>query len=107
LILNGPGDYRSLRAGVKAAGEADTTRFRVVFGPLGGYLCLMRRLLAWLLMVLCLLTCGVGQAAAGRVVKVLPQFLDLKGRNTLSPSLYERDAYQAVLRRHPEQRSGM
>jgi hypothetical protein len=47
------------------------------------------------------------QAATGRVIKVLPQFLDLKGRNSLSPSLYERDAYQAVLRDHTNQCSGM
>lgn len=46
-------------------------------------------------------------AATGRVVKVLPHYLDLKGRHTLSPSLYDRDAYQAQLRQHPEQRSGM
>ncbi len=46
-------------------------------------------------------------AATGRVVKVLPHYLDLKGRHSLSPSLYDRDAYQAQLRRHPEQRSGL
>lgn len=46
-------------------------------------------------------------AATGRVVKVLPEYLDLKGRTSLSPSLYERDAYQAALRDHPERRSGM
>lgn len=46
-------------------------------------------------------------AATGRVVKVLPHYLDLKGRHALSPSLYDRDAYQAQLRRHPEQRSGL
>ena len=46
-------------------------------------------------------------AATGRVIKVLPHFLDLKGRHALSPSLYDRDAYQAQLRQHPEQRSGM
>ena len=46
-------------------------------------------------------------AATGRLVKVLPEFLDLKGRNSLSPSLYERDVYQAALRQHPERRSGM
>ena|SRR5258708_7995433 len=44
-------------------------------------------------------------AASGRVIKVLPHYLDLKGLHTLSPSLYERDAYQAFLRLHPEQRS--
>lgn len=46
-------------------------------------------------------------AATGRVIKVLPHFLDLQGRYTLSPSLFERDAYQAKLRRHPELRSGL
>ena len=46
-------------------------------------------------------------AATGRVIKVLPTFLDLQGKHALSPSLYERDAYQAFLRKHPEQRSGM
>jgi hypothetical protein len=46
-------------------------------------------------------------AATGRVVKVLPHFLDLKGRHSLSPSLYDRDAYQAQLRLHPEQRSAL
>jgi hypothetical protein len=47
------------------------------------------------------------EAATGRVIKVLPFFVDAKGRHALSPSLYERDAYQAVLRLNPEKRSGM
>jgi hypothetical protein len=46
-------------------------------------------------------------AATGKVVKVLPHFLDLKGRHSLSPSLYDRDAYQAQLRQNPEQRSAL
>src|SRR5207253_11326723 len=46
-------------------------------------------------------------AATGRVMKVLPHFLDAKGRHTLSPSLYERDAYQAMLRQYPTNRSGI
>lgn len=46
-------------------------------------------------------------AATGKVVKVLPHFLDLKGRHTLSPSLYDRDAYQAQLRKNPDQCSGV
>ena len=46
-------------------------------------------------------------AATGRVAKVLPHFLDLKGRHSLSPSLYDRDAYQSQLRQHPEQRSAL
>src|SRR2546423_2524757 len=46
-------------------------------------------------------------AATGRVIKVLPHFVDDQGRHTLAPSLYERDAYQAFLREHPDKRSGM
>ena len=42
-----------------------------------------------------------------RLLKVLPHFLDLKGRSALSPSLYERDAYQAKLRQNPALRSGL
>lgn len=54
-----------------------------------------------------LLLAGPAQAAKGRIIKVLPEFLDREGRTSLSPSLYERDAYQAVLRTHPERRSGL
>jgi len=54
-----------------------------------------------------LLTTLAAGAASGRVVKVLPHYLDLAGRNSVSPSLYDRDAYQAELRAHPEKRSGM
>jgi len=39
-------------------------------------------------------------AATGRVVKVIPLFLDLKGHDAKSPSLFDRDAYQAWLRQH-------
>jgi hypothetical protein len=47
-------------------------------------------------------------AAAGpRIVKVLPQFLDAQGRVAAAPSLYERDAYQAELRRDAALRSGV
>ncbi|TAK99089.1 MAG: hypothetical protein EPO07_11175 [Verrucomicrobia bacterium] len=46
-------------------------------------------------------------AATGRVVKVLPLFLDQQGRHALSPSLFDRDAYQAQLRKNPEQRTAM
>jgi hypothetical protein len=42
-----------------------------------------------------------------RVIKVLPHFLDQDGRHSLYPSLYERDAYQAFLRAHPAQQSGI
>lgn len=46
-------------------------------------------------------------AAKSSLIKVLPEFLDLKGRNSLAPSLYERDVYQVSLREHPERRSGI
>jgi hypothetical protein len=67
----------------------------------------MRRLSIWLALVGWLAVVCSGQAATGRVIKVLPQFLDLKGKNSLSPSLYERDIYQAMLRDHTNLCSGM
>ena len=67
----------------------------------------MQRATPWILLGLLLATATPGVAATGSVVKVLPECLDLKGRNSLAPSLYERDAYQAMLREHPERRSGM
>ncbi len=48
-----------------------------------------------------------GCSTAPRVVKVLPHFTDAEGRVALSPSLYERDAYQAKLRTHPAERGGL
>jgi hypothetical protein len=53
----------------------------------------------------CLSLCA--HAATGRVLKVLPHFLDLQGRHATSPSLFDRDAYQAYLRLHPDQRSAV
>lgn len=47
------------------------------------------------------------RAGTGRVLKVLPEFLDTKGQTSQSPSLYERDAYQAILREHSDRRSGI
>jgi hypothetical protein len=45
--------------------------------------------------------------APAKVLKVIPLYLDEEGRHALSPSLYERDAYQATLAKHPEQRAGV
>ena len=58
----------------------------------------MRALL--ILLALIGLTAGAraADAATGRVFKVLPLLLDLQGRAALSPSLFDRDAYQARLR---------
>jgi len=60
----------------------------------------------FILILLLASACSVS-AASGKIIKVLPQFIDLKGRTALSPSLYDRDAYQIQLRQHPEQRSGI
>jgi hypothetical protein len=46
-------------------------------------------------------------AGEGRVIKVLPQLLDSQGRHALSPSLYERDAYQFILRKTPTKQAGL
>jgi len=45
--------------------------------------------------------------ARGRVIKVLPFFLDQKGRNATSASLFDRDAYQAYLRLHTNEVSAV
>lgn len=62
-----------------------------------------------LLAVILFLGCSwlPAHAASARVIKVLPHFLDREGRHTLSPSLYERDAYQFRLRQHAQLRSGL
>ena len=57
------------------------------------------------LLVVALTSCAT--AATSHVYKVLPQLLDLKGRHALTPSLYDRDAYQASQRQHPEAVSGV
>jgi hypothetical protein len=72
-----------------------------------GYLFFMRRVLFWLALYSWLAAGLSAQAATGRIMKVLPFFLDVKGRQALSPSLYERDSYQAQLRLHPEHCSGI
>lgn len=63
----------------------------------------MRRLLVLFCAVL--LLSPAARAAEGRIMKVLPQFLDKEGRASLTPSLYDRDAYQFVLRNNPGKRS--
>ncbi len=67
----------------------------------------MRQLLIWLPLLLSLAAVAPAEAATGRVIKVLPHFLDTNRLHTLSPSLYERDAYQFYLRQHPDKRSTM
>jgi hypothetical protein len=49
----------------------------------------------------------VSGAADFQVMKVLPHLLDQAGRHMVSPSLFERDAYQDWLRSNPDQQSGI
>lgn len=57
------------------------------------------------LLILLALVTGLGaargaDAVTGRVVKVLPFLVDRQGRIARSPSLFDRDAYQAFLQEH-------
>ena len=54
-----------------------------------------------------LLCAAIANAQSERIIKVLPHFLDAKGRASLSPSLLDRDAYQAELRTSKTNRSGL
>jgi len=74
---------------------------------LAGYLWFMRRFLYWLSLICCFASAAPLPAASGSVIKVLPHFLDSKGRHTITPNLFERDSYQVYLRKNPKLRSGM
>jgi len=67
----------------------------------------MRRLLMILLLLGSLPAAFASDAVTGRVFKVLPLFLDLKGHDALSPSLYDRDAYQVYLHQHTNEVSAI
>ena len=67
----------------------------------------MRPIQILLVMLGLIVAAPLASAQSGRVLKVLPEYMDLKGRTSLSPSLYERDAYQAILRREPKKCSGL
>jgi hypothetical protein len=93
------------------AGEAEPwasqIKLRACLEQFRSYRSIVRRVIQLVVPLFLLLTPLALQAASGRVVKVLPHFLDLEGRHSVSPSLYDRDAYQAELRAHPEKRSGI
>lgn len=72
---------------------------------LRGYRPAMRRRIGML--VLLAASAVLAHAASGKVLKVLPHFLDRQGRHALSPSLFERDAYQAHLRKNPAEVSAL
>jgi hypothetical protein len=65
----------------------------------------------WLLMILLLpgslAAAGAAVALSGHIVKVLPLFINLKGQDAISPSLYDRDAYQVYLRSHTNEISAI
>jgi hypothetical protein len=67
----------------------------------------MRRLLMILILLGSLSAVFASDAISGSVVKVLPLFLDQKGRDAISPSLFDRDAYQAYLRLHTNEISAV
>ncbi|MEI9865200.1 MAG: hypothetical protein WDN00_11755 [Limisphaerales bacterium] len=60
-----------------------------------------------LLLLGSLVAVSASDAMTGHIVKVLPLFLNLKGRDAVSPSLYDRDAYQAYLRIHTNEVSAI
>ncbi|MGA3283272.1 MAG: hypothetical protein ABSD57_02280 [Verrucomicrobiota bacterium] len=66
----------------------------------------MRRFLM-ILLLLTVLPAFADGIEKGRIVKMLPLLLDLKGHDAISPSLYDRDAYQAYLRQHTNEISGI
>ena len=67
----------------------------------------MRRFLMILILLGPLSAAFAAGAVTGSVVKVLPLFLDLKGRDAVSPSLFDRDAYQYYLRQHTNEVSAV
>ena len=60
-------------------------------------------------LVLAFLLMGIAtvHAAEVKILKVLPLYLDLEGRHAISPSLFDRDAYQSQLKRNPALRTAL
>jgi hypothetical protein len=67
----------------------------------------MRRFFGTLFLLGLVATAFASDTVTGRVLKVLPLFLDARGRDAVSPSLYDRDAYQVYLRGHTNEISAM
>ena len=67
----------------------------------------LRRAIGWGIFLLLVLGGFSLHAAEAHILKVLPQYMDKKGRTALSPSLFDRDAYQSKLRRNPELASSL
>lgn len=67
----------------------------------------MRRFFATLFLLGSFAAAFASDPVTGRVIKVLPLFLDARGRDAVSPSLFDRDAYQVYLREHTNEISAM
>src|ERR1019366_10791948 len=67
----------------------------------------MRALLIFLASLALVPAAHAADAVTGKIVKVLPFFLDQQGRDATSPSLFDRDAYQAHLREHTNEVSAI
>jgi hypothetical protein len=67
----------------------------------------MRRFFGTLFLLGLVATAFASDTVTGRVVKVLPLFLDAQGRDAVSPSLFDRDAYQVYLRGHTNEISAL
>jgi hypothetical protein len=67
----------------------------------------MRRPILLILFLCAFAAVDTAGAAEGKVLKILPHFMDQEGRHTLAPSLYNRDAYQAYLRDNTNLISGV
>ena len=67
----------------------------------------MRRLCCFTLSLFVCVAAFAADLPTGKVLKVLPHLMDAQGRHTRSPSLYDRDAYQADLRKDLTKVSGV
>ena len=67
----------------------------------------MRALLIFLVSLGLVAAARAADPVTGQIVKVLPFLLDQQGRDAKSPSLFDRDAYQAYLREHTNEVSAI
>jgi hypothetical protein len=67
----------------------------------------MRRFYFILILIVMAAAAPLATAGSAKIIKVLPEYLDKEGRNSVSPSLYDRDAYQAILRKNASLRSAL
>jgi hypothetical protein len=91
----------------RSAAAAGDSKTAVEFAASKNYRPAMRVFLMVMLLLGSLGSALAADAVTGRVIKLLPLLLDQEGRDSISPSLFERDAYQAQLREHPKEVSGV